>query len=143
MHAAKRVVREIGELALAFLLAFVTYRVLAYVLATPVPIVSVTSSSMLPTLHPGDLVVAVSPSEIEEGDIVIYEAHCAVLPREDIIHRVIEINGTMLTTKGDNNLTNPVPDPCPVPLEYVKGKVLIAIPLLGYPRLAINYIFGI
>jgi signal peptidase I len=138
-----RLIKEIGELILAFLLAFITYRVLAFTLATPIPIVSVTSNSMIPTLHPGDFVIVISPNEIKKGDIIIYEARCAALPREDIIHRVIKINGTTLITKGDNNRTNPVPDPCPVSIDQVKGKVLIAVPLLGYPRLFLNYLFDI
>jgi hypothetical protein len=44
-----------------------------------------------------------------------------------VLHRVIEINETTVTTKGDNNDN---PDK-PVNWEFVQGKIIYQIPLLG------------
>ena len=138
-----RILKEIIDTAIAFLIALAIYKLLGIALATPVPIVSVTSNSMRPSLHPGDLALVVNASKLRVGEIVVYAADCPLLPREDVIHRVVEINGSMIVTKGDNNATNPVPDPCPVRVEQVKGKIVFAIPLLGYPRLLLNLLLGI
>ncbi len=138
-----RLLRELKDFLLAFILALLIYKGLGIALATPIPLTSVTSISMLPSLHPGDLVVVAGTKSPKVGDIVIYSADCPLLPKEDVIHRVIEINETHLITKGDNNLTNPKPDPCPVRLDQVKGKVVLAIPILGYPRLLLYYTLGI
>lgn len=137
------ILREIKDWTIAFLLAFFAYKALGLALNTQVPIVSVSSRSMLPTLHVGDLAIAVGASEIRPGDIIIYAANCPALPREDIIHRVIAINNSYVITKGDNNATNPIPDPCPVSFRQIKGKVVLVLPLLGYPRLLLNWIVGI
>jgi len=139
----KRLIRELKDFLLAFVLAFLIYKGLGIALATPIPLTSVTSISMLPSLHPGDLVVVLGVGSPKVGDIVVYSADCPALPKGDVIHRVIEVNETHLITKGDNDLTNPMPDPCPVRREQVKGKVVFAIPVLGYPRLLVYYLLGI
>jgi signal peptidase I len=56
-----------------------------------------------------------------------------------IVHRIIDKNEEGYVIKGDNN---PAPDPGTVKKEQIIGKVLFAVPLLGYPRLAL-YAIGI
>ena len=135
-----RILREIVEVIFAFTLAFLIYQGLAIAFGTPVPMVSVASDSMVPRLHRGDLVVAIRPENLKVGDIIIYEANCPALPHEDIIHRIVRIENNTYVTKGDHNL---VEDPCPVKPEQIKGKVVFAVPLLGWPRLGLNYLVGV
>ena len=140
INSMNKIVKEIVEIVGAFILAFLIYQGLGLAFGTSVPIVSIASDSMVPRLHRGDLAVAMKPENLKVGDIIIYSADCPYLPKEDIIHRIIEIKNDTFITKGDHNL---VPDPCPVRKDQVKAKVVFAVPLLGWPRLILNYIVGI
>lgn len=87
----------------------------------PVYLSIVPSKSMEPTLRPGDLVLVERyPDNIEKGDIVVW----CLAPLHCIVHRVINISGDTITTKGD---ANPGPDP-PVSVDRVKGRVFLKIP---------------
>ncbi len=136
----KSLTKDVLEIIGAFILALVIYHGLGIVMGTSVPIVSVASNSMVPRLHRGDLVVAVEPTDLKVGDIIIYRANCTYLPREDIIHRIVKIENNTYIIRGDNN---PINDPCPVYYSQIKGKVLFAVPLLGWPRLGLNVLIGI
>ncbi|MFB6265595.1 MAG: signal peptidase I, partial [Candidatus Nanohaloarchaea archaeon] len=69
-------------------------------LNTDVPVVAVTSGSMEPTLHRGDMVVVHGEKwkNIEEGEILVFKTEEMPVP---VIHRVIKKNSTALETKGD------------------------------------------
>ncbi|MDA4124612.1 MAG: signal peptidase I [Thaumarchaeota archaeon] len=125
-----------------FILAF-AYLELAYARR-------VDSTSMLPTLEPGDLVVVqhVSISDVRVGDIIIYDPPCSATGYT-VIHRVVQIQNTGLITKGDNNpgtdqflgiATSPITQDC------LSGKVVFVVPYIE--RLATlpfgtNYILAI
>ncbi len=112
---------------------------LGYVLGADKPVMAVVSGSMEPTLNIGDLVIIkkVNPDKIEVGNIVVYYD-----PYKNIrvVHRVVKIDNIdgkrYFITKGDNNLTNPLPDqdvgiaPLLVGKE-IRGKVILKIPKLG------------
>lgn len=55
------------------------------------------SSSMTPSIYPYDLVLVEKAKDVKVGDIVVFR-----LENETICHRVISINGSMVTTKGDS-----------------------------------------
>jgi len=104
---------------------------LSWALHTPQPIAAVTGSSMWPTLSKGDLVLIKGVDSVEDlqvGDIVAFRQD-----RGFSIHRVVNIDGEKITTRGDGNF---VDDP-PINVENVIGKVpkvagrLARIPLLG------------
>lgn len=85
----------------------------------------VLTGSMEPTLHPGDVILMRPPfGEIKPGMIVTYQVE-----RRPITHRVVEVRGDMLVTRGDNNDKN---DPWLVPVSKVIGVPLVSIPYLGY-----------
>ncbi len=110
----------------------------------------VDSTSMLPTLEPGDLVVVqhVSISDVKVGDIIIYDPPCSATGYT-VIHRVVNETRTGLITKGDNNpgtdqllgiATSPITQAC------LSGRVVFIIPYVE--RLATlpfgtNYILAI
>ena len=124
---------DAAEIIVVVLVAFGLYQGLGAVLQTPMPMVSVVSSSMEPTLHIGDLAIT-AKADYKVGDIAIY-----LRGKITIIHRIIEVRPDGYVFRGDNN---PGPDPAVVPKANVIGKVQFAIPLLGYPRLAL-YAIGI
>lgn len=85
----------------------------------------VLSGSMEPELSVGDLLIVVPTDELSVGDVVVYTSSGVA-----IVHRIIELDteGGTAVTRGDAN--NASDDP--IPLTAVRGKVVCAIPLLGY-----------
>lgn len=154
---------EILIYILMLLLVFSLPSMLKLILDTEVPLAVVKSTSMMPTLNVGDIVVivGVKPSQLQVGDIIIYNKRLPLSPRssihevEDIgyiiIHRIVKISrdpqtgGLLFRTKGDNNLSA---DPWYVPEEGIIGKVLtlsingkrciFKIPYIGYLSLYIH-----
>ncbi len=86
----------------------------------------------------GSLAIAykVPAADIKVGDIIIYKAYVNG-KYIDVIHRVVNetvINGVYrFTTKGDAN-PYPLSFEYNIPYQDVVGKVVVAIPYLGYPR---------
>ncbi len=134
---------DVYNVFLGLVLAIAIYFVLGIVLGTSDPIVTVVSNSMDPTLHVGDLLIlkGVDPNNIQEGMIVVYEN--PELGGRLVVHRVYEVypDGTF-RTKGDNNVTNPRPDPWIVKPSEVKGVVVFRIPYLGYPKYILSRLLG-
>lgn len=81
----------------------------------------------------GDVLVikGVSQNEVKVGDVIVFDIEGQRIP---IVHRVVKINGEIVT-KGDHN---PVSDPWKV--EKIHGKVIFVIPFLGWPKLIFTYI---
>jgi signal peptidase I len=161
----KSVQREILEIAGAFIIAWLVYQLLSMATGTALPIVSVVSDSMYHTSHfdnwwsgsqtlyaaynisearfktflapnglsRGDLLVVIKPDNPKIGDIMIYNKFGSDFT---IVHRLVAIREDAYIVKGDNNRAA---DP-PVAKEYVVGKVILAVPLLGYPRLLLHQI---
>jgi signal peptidase len=109
----------------------------------PSPFYVVEGRSMEPSLHLGDLVVAlpVNPREVRvgpQGDVIIYRDGLSKL----IIHRAlsrIEVGGRLFfLTKGDNN-DRPDQDPSDystwLPGDRIVARMVFAIPIAGYPFL--------
>ena len=92
-------------------------------------------------LSRGDLLLIQNPSNPKIGDILIYQCSatwgCSYARSGEliIIHRLIKIDGNgNYIVKGDNNA---IADN-PVAKEYVLGKAVFAVPVLGYPRLLLH-----
>lgn len=83
---------------------------------------TVLSGSMEPEMSKGDLIFVKKIDEIAVDDIVVYDSGRAL-----IVHRVIKIDGDMVTTQGD---ANPSADE-PVNVKTVKGKVVFTVPFVG------------
>lgn len=64
----------------------------------------ITSDSMAPTFNKGDMVLMTQYKDLEEDDIIMFTAPEEPAP---VVHRVHEIEGDSITTKGD---FNPVED---------------------------------
>jgi signal peptidase len=116
-------------------------------LGTPTPFFVVSSGSMVPTLYEGDIIVVQdggSFAAVREGDIIVFRdpvgratelcyfvVYCTREPRV-IVHRVVAVEyrgGQVFATKGDHNAA---PDSWRVTEEMYIGRVVQAIPRLGY-----------
>jgi signal peptidase len=132
-------------------MAYVINTGLGYALDTQKPVMAVVSSSMEPEFYKGDLIVAkgVPPETLEVGDIIVYGNP---VKKIDVVHRVVDIEYSShhiyFYTKGDNNETNPEWDQNsglapPVMDEWVRGKVVLVIPKLGWFKVILTEILGI
>ena len=77
----------------------------------------VTGASMLPSIWPGDVVAVCSSSlnQISRGDVVLF-----FRDRRFVVHRVVEVSGDRLLTRGDSVLG---PD-TPVSSDELLGRVV-------------------
>lgn len=89
----------------------------------PVELVTVSSSSMLPTLPVGSISVALISDENTEyqiGDIVTFSVEYGGTYYSRITHRIVAIDGDIITTKGDNNPEN---DPFTIKKSQIRNLV--------------------
>ncbi len=83
----------------------------------------VASGSMEPTLHINDVIlVKITKDNLKKGDIIAFRQEDAI-----ITHRIIYIDGEVLTVKGDNNNTIDKP----IVIDNVIGKMVKVYPELG------------
>src|SRR3989338_1008840 len=148
--------RDVAEIILAFFVAWLGYQALALVAGTNLPVVAVVSDSMYHNsefndwwtskanqysqldisenqfldfpfrngLSRGDLLLVVNqPSKT--GDVIIYDRG----NQFTIVHRLVKSTNGEYVTRGDNNLASDQP----IAKNQIKGKVVFAVPLLGYP----------
>ncbi|MHA1369009.1 MAG: signal peptidase I [Promethearchaeota archaeon] len=123
---------------------------LKFALRTDIPIVVVTSGSMEPQIHKGDILFIkhVNGADIvagdhvnHTGDVIVYDTHGVwPIPIDDpVVHRVIDKkyeNGKYwFKTQGDANI---LPDEGWIPEENVYGKVVATIPYIGYVKLFLD-----
>lgn len=83
---------------------------------------TVLSGSMEPEFSRGDLIVVKESDTYELNDIVVFQDGASL-----VVHRIIDMEGSTVTTKGDANNTADEP----VDISAVKGKVLFFIPYAG------------
>jgi signal peptidase len=101
---------------------------------------TVLTSSMIPGLPPGTLIVdvPVKADELRIGDVATYQA---VSGRAGVItHRIVAIHndsngGRTFQFKGDNN---DQPDPGEILAAQVQGRVWYSLPYIGYVNNAVN-----
>lgn len=92
-------------------------------LGGPVTPVVLHGTSMLPTHREGDLLLVRRASSYERGDVVAFRASGGV-----VVHRVVTVDGGVLTTRGDNR---DGPDPWRPTADRVLGRVWVALPSGG------------
>lgn len=123
-------------MGLVGLVALLVFGTLAVVTVLPIVIpgttsAAITSDSMMPRLHAGDVVIAVSQGDapIAEGTIVVFEDP---VKGDLVTHRIVGVNpdGTYVT-KGDANGIN---DVTPVPPANIRGVGRWVIPYVGLLR---------
>lgn len=86
----------------------------------------ITSESMEPTFHEGDIVFVKETNDYTKDDIITYSVNNTDIPTT---HRIIEIyNDNSFLTQGDNNS---FADPNPIPRSNIIGEVVKTIPKIG------------
>lgn len=90
-----------------------------------ITIFEIISGSMEPTINVNDLIIVTETDSIKENDIITYKNN-----DDFITHRVIKIEGDVITTKGDSN--NSVDNK--IRKEDIIGKVIFTIPKGGIIR---------
>lgn len=88
-----------------------------------VGLATVESNSMQPALSRGDLLVVGQETEPAVGDIVVYQDPSIGL----VVHRVVALDGDLVTTQGDANNTADVP----FDRSRIVGRVVAVVPALG------------
>ena len=82
----------------------------------------VLTGSMEPTISAGDLIVVKEADSYQVDDIVVYQEGNIL-----VVHRIIEIEGETVVTKGDaNNVADHA-----IELSMIKGKLFFVIPSVG------------
>lgn len=82
----------------------------------------VLSGSMEPALSVDDLVIVRESASYAPGEVVVYQSGDIL-----VIHRIVDIDGDTLITRGD---ANSIADD-PVSISAVKGKLVGVIPRVG------------
>lgn len=91
-------------------------------------LVVVVSDSMNPAIPAGSIAVLnrkVPYEEIKKGDVIAFQ----ISTGQQVTHRVVGKSENGLLTKGD---ANQLADGTPIQKEYFNGKVLFAVPKVGY-----------
>ena len=83
----------------------------------------VLSGSMEPELSVGDLVIVAASNDYKVKDVIVFQEG-----RAGITHRIVSISGDEFVTRGDANNT----EDSPISRAQIKGKVVLAIPFVGY-----------
>lgn len=132
-----RVLELAGYGVTVILICLAAFAVVEYATGTqPFYVVTDNPSSMSPTINYGGLAVIYKApfSSLRPGTIIAFHD-----PRGNpgiLLHRIVTVGtcgGQMcLTTKGDNNATNPVADPWNVTQSDYIGEAILLIPYLGY-----------
>lgn len=141
----KPVVKALMNIGVIVLGMAVIYFGFTAVLGTTSPFFVVSSSSMVPNLEIGDIIVVSGNTDFEDlkvDDIIVFDE--PGYGSKVIVHRVIEIYDDVIrriVTKGDHNLA---PDDWRVTSGDYIGKVVFSIPKVGYLTTALvppmNYI---
>ena len=143
---------------LGVIIAFSVHQVFGLVLGTQLPIVTVSSGSMVPTLNVGDIVFIKGEKTYQLGNIIVFRGW----ESEPIIHRIVAYSdgnvvkkyddwnqltdkkikemaqgkGKIYITKGDHN---PACDQCggklPPTDSEIYGKSILVIPYLGWVKI--------
>ncbi|MFQ6088287.1 MAG: signal peptidase I [Candidatus Methanofastidiosia archaeon] len=148
MDSRKEAKELIEGILIALVLYFTIQAFLVYALGVEHPIVVVISSSMEPTYYRGDILIVegVDPSQLEVGDIIVFNRPSGGIP---IVHRIVEIveeDQRYFITKGDHNSYKDSywqPTFPGIPAQEVVGDIKFRIPMLGKITLFFKEIFRI
>lgn len=85
-------------------------------------IMQVITGSMSDTINIKDVIIVEITKQVNKNDIITYEEGDNL-----ITHRIVDIKGNLITTRGDANNANDKP----ITTEKVVGKVIKIIPKIG------------
>lgn len=85
----------------------------------------VQSGSMEPSIMTGDIIIINKQKQYFKNNVITFQDN----KNGVITHRIFDIEGNNLTTRGDANKTS---DPEKITQKMILGKVIFTIPKLGY-----------
>ncbi len=138
---------EIIEIIILLLIAtfpLYAWEIAKIILHNPYPIQVVEGNSMSPTLNIGDLILIenVNPKNITNGTIISFYSPIGGVYTHRVIGIEIMSDKYYFRTKGD---ALDSPDSWLIPENYVIGRVIARIPLIGYliliPRIYLALFF--
>lgn len=90
---------------------------------------TIVSDSMYPELEIGDMIFAKETplEELKVGDDVVYQGEVDDFKGKVVTHRIIDINGEDIQTRGINNSAD---DP-PIKYKQIYGKVVVKLTVLS------------
>lgn len=137
-----RAFSEFYFFAVALILAFGIIQTTGVVMDTEKPVVTVVSCSMYPEYNVGDVIIVQGQSfeQIEEGDVVVYNAESPEV-NIPIIHRVILKSDNHIETQGDNTRGQHEFEKNIKP-EQIYGKSAFSIPRVGLVKILAMDITG-
>jgi signal peptidase I len=104
---------------------------------------AIVTGSMEPFVHTGSLtfVGKASPKDLKNGDVIAFTNPRD--PKSVILHRIYKIEqmspSRIFITKGDHNIA---PDRWQITQNQIKGKLLFALPYIGYLVIFLKTPFG-
>lgn len=100
----------------------------------------VLTESMEPEIMAGEMIIGkeTDPEDLKVGDIVTYTGESGSFAGKIITHKIIRIDGDIITTQG---VANDIPDP-PIYSSRVMSRYVATIPLAGKIFSVINSKFG-
>lgn len=159
------------NLVLAFIIVyFVVYPLLGLLMGTSVPVVAVMSGSMEHDtdfdywwgahseeyikynitkemfseyifdngFNQGDMIVIIGKDEYFVGDVIVFSGQL----NYPLIHRVVSVNNSLYTTKGDHN-TGIREDEINFSEDKILGKAVLRVPWLGWIKLGAMKLVGV
>ena len=132
-RAVKAIINFFIYVAIVAVVVLGLPKFLSWSLNTPYPMAAITSGSMWPALHEGDLIFiqGVKGSDLKTGDIIVYRNANG---NGFTIHRIAKLDPDTLVTKGDANFTEDEP----VKYENIVGRMFqvlgqnMRLPYLGF-----------
>jgi signal peptidase len=110
-----------------FLGALVLFLLTSLLPSAPHKILMVTSGSMAPAIRQGSVVVILRMAEYRINDVITFFEEENL--QRKITHRISGKVGNLYTTRGD---ANPSSDLKKISQDQILGKVVLAVPYLGY-----------
>lgn len=100
----------------------------------------VLTESMEPEINAGDMILGkyTDPEELQVGDVVTYVGDTGNFHGKIITHKIVEIEGNIVTTKG---VANDIADP-PINSSQILSKYVVTIPAAGKVFSMINSKYG-
>lgn len=123
--------KKIGYIVLTILLVFVIAFNVCSILDVSFfnfRVYRIATGSMIPNLKVGELIVIKDSDNYRTGDVITYAKNNTY-----ITHRIVNIDGDNIVTKGDNNNTNDEA----ITKKDVVGKMVLKLRVIGF----INYLF--
>lgn len=90
----------------------------------------------------GDIIIVYGRFKPKTGDIIIFKPNIESTAPRPIIHRIVNIEGERIETKGDHNANQLVgsnnfyyTDETNIKESQIVGKAIFKIPFLGWPKI--------